>query len=321
MGMIQRAMSAIDIGGAAFLVYLGEYKLFGNPYAVDYLYEILKNAKTEEYPRYLKNLYQIVMGESLNLSEPVTYNEKIQWLKIYDATPIKTKLADKHLVRDWVTDRIGSGYLVPVISVYDGFDDIDFDKLPDRFALKCNHGSGWNAIVTDKTTFDKDGWRLKFKKWCSTNYAFKSLELQYRDIRPCIVCEKLLEEDITDYRVFCFGGHPEFIKVTRHNKQSKGGYDSGLYYPNWNKCEFSMIQGYGELQMDRPSVLEELLEIAKELSKGFAFVRVDCYIVDEKIYFSEMTFTPNSGYERLSDRAAAVRLGNMINLKGLEKNG
>ena len=314
MTLAQKIKANIDMGGINLILFKIEDKIFRKKNAKAYIYKILEAADESEYPKLLSCCYLQRMGRKLNLNNPVTYNEKIQWLKLYDNTPEKTRLADKYLVREWVKEKIGEAYLVPLLGVYESFDQINFDDLPNKFALKCNHGSGWNAIVTDKSKFDKVYWKSKFSEWLRTNYAFcMELEVQYKNISPKIVCEKLIEDNIVDYRVYCFGGKPEFIKVTQHNLSSPGGYDSGLFYPDWEKCEFDMVQGYGDLDIDKPEVLDELIRVASILSGNFRFVRVDFYIVKNKLYFSEMTFTPNSGYEQFKDEQTAVRFGRMIN--------
>lgn len=301
-----------EYGGLKLLLLIAKDELSGTSCSDRYMYQIAERAGSKEYPRLAKALYRLNTRKRLDLKNPRTYNEKIQWLKLFDATPLKSRLADKYLVRDWVAERIGEEHLVPLIGVYGSFKEIDFDRLPDSFVLKCNHGCGWNAIVYDKSSEDLSKWEELFTSWLGTNYAYRTLELQYRDIVPKIVCEKLLEINIVDYRVYCFDGLPTFIKVTRHNTRSAGGYDSGLYYPDWRECEFRFVQGYGKLEMPRPECLEQVLSYAKILSRGFRFVRVDFYIVNGKIYFSEMTFSPNSGYECFEDEASAIRFGDMI---------
>ena len=322
MSKLNKIGSILDLGGMNLLLCKTEDVITGRKTTLDYLYKILENANESDYPRLIKDMYKMYMGVNLRLSNPVDYNEKIQWLKLYDSTMEKTKLADKYLVREWVKEKISEKYLIPLLGVYERFDDVRFDVLPSRFVLKCNHGSGMNAIVTDKSQFDLEKWRLTFQKWLAKNYAYVGLELHYKDIPPKIVCEELIEEDIVDYRVYCFGGEPGFIKVTRHNSATKGGYDSGFFYPDWKKCEFQMIQNYGELIIPKPQILDELLDVAKILAKDFSFVRTDFYIVNNKLLFSEMTFTPNSGYEQFSDPNAAIYYGSLINTGvGENKNG
>ena len=153
---------------------------------------LFKYVPVKCYPVYLKDFYFHKTGKQLDLENPQTFNEKIQWLKLYDSTPLKTKLADKYLVRDWVKEKIGEEYLIPLLGVWENFDDIDFDKLPDKFVLKANHGSAWNIIVTDKNSFDKKSAKKKFDKWLRTDYSLKSFETHYRNIKnSCVLTVKL----------------------------------------------------------------------------------------------------------------------------------
>ena len=315
MNAMSKMSALYRIGGAGLVTSYALDRVAGKGGYKERKYSVFKNAPVSAYESLLKDHYRLIMGEELDLDNPRTYNEKIQWLKLHDSTPIKTQLSDKFKVRSWIEEKVGGKYLVPLITVFDSSDDIEFDSLPEAFALKCNHGSGWNAIIADKNKENVELWKKQFSKWMETNYAYVfGLELQYKDIGPKIVCEELLENDIADYRVYCFGGKAAFIKVTKHNPSSKGGYDSGFYYPDWRKCEFKMIQGYGEIDMPEPQCLGELLQVAQELARDFIFVRADFYIVNNRVYFSEMTFTPNSGYERFADRQTALRFGEMIEI-------
>ena len=159
-------------------------------------YDYYRSLDPSQYEEELKDWYKRRTKKELDLENPKTFNEKIQWLKLYDSTPIKTKLADKYLVREWVKEKIGEEYLVPLLGVWDKFDDIDFDKLPDKFVLKCNHGCGWNLIVTDKSKIDKVEAKKKFDKWMNTNFAFcNGLELHYKNIQPKIIAEEYLENN------------------------------------------------------------------------------------------------------------------------------
>ena len=152
--------------------------------------------------------------KSLNIDNPKT-NEKIKWLKLYDSTPKKTYLTDKYLVRRWIKKKIGEEYLIPLIGVYDKFEDINFKNLPKDFVIKCNHGCGYNIIVKDKFSLNLTIVKSKIDKWMDENYAFKNgLELQYRDIKPKIIIEKYMDDntgDLRDYKFHCFNGKPKFL--------------------------------------------------------------------------------------------------------------
>ena len=251
----------------------------------------------EKYPEELKLWYKRVTKEDLDLDNPKTYNEKIQWLKLYDSTPLKTRLADKYLVRDWVKEKIGEEYLIPLLGVWDSFDEIDFDKLPEQFVLKANHGSGWNIIVKDKATFDKEEARKKFDVWMHTNFAFRAgLELQYLNIPPKIIAEEYLKnnnDDLYDYKVFCFNGKAESIMFLSDRKQE---LKMSFYDLQWNKLPFVYSHPQNPNEVPKPKNLELMINLAEKLAEGFPHVRVDFYVLnDGSIKFGEMTFTSASG--------------------------
>ena len=275
-----------------------------------------KNVPVEEYPSILKTWYKMKQGKELDLDHPKTFNEKIQWLKIYDKNPLRTQLTDKYLVRDYVKKSVGDKYLIPLLGVWDKFEDIDFDKLPDKFVLKCNHGSGWNLIVQDKSQIDLIDAKSKFDKWMSTNYAFNGLQMQYENIIPKIIAEKYIENkagDLWDYKFWCFDGRVENIMFLSNRKQNlcKNNFDR-----NWNLQKFTSSKYPGSDQIiDKPSNLEEMIEIAETLSKGFNFVRIDLYrLNDGSIKFGEFTFTPLSGAYTWNPENMNDYFGNLIKL-------
>ena len=256
-----------------------------------------ENLKQENYEKELKEWFHYTTGEKLSLEDPKTYNEKIQWLKLYDSTPLKTQLSDKYRVREWVKEKIGEEYLIPLLGVWDRFEEIDFDALPDKFVLKANHGCGWNIIVTDKAKFNKEEAKEKFDLWMNTNFAYSvGLELQYMNIEPKIIAEEYIEnfdEDITDYKVFCFGGKADSIMMLTERKK---GLKMSFYDLDWNQLPFTYSYPRNNELMPKPENLEQLVQLSETLAEGFAHVRVDFYIMnDGQIKFGEMTFTSGSG--------------------------
>lgn len=269
----------------------------------------------QDYERELALWYRGRVGEILNLQNPRTFNEKIQWMKLYDCTPLKTRLADKYLVRDWIREKIGDEFLIPLLGVWDNFDQIDFDLLPDQFVLKATHGCGWNLIVRDKSTFDKAAARAKFNQWMRTNYAFVStFELQYMNIPPKIIAEKYMEEldQVYDYKLMCFGGEVKFLWV---DTDRFSGHKRAMYTTDWQRMD-DMIGSFIPLDHDvpKPKTLDKMLEVATILSQGFAHVRVDLYEVGGKLYFGEMTFTSGNGFSKFSSREFALKVGDMLQL-------
>jgi len=262
-------------------------------------YDYYEDLFTNRYEKELKIWYKAKTGEDLNLQNPKTFNEKIQWLKLYDSTPLKTRLADKYLVREWVAEKIGAEYLIPLLGVWDSFDEIDFDKLPERFVLKANHGYHWNYIVTDKSLFNKEEAKAKFDEWLNTNFAFKGLELHYMNIPPKIIADEYLENeenDLYDYKVFCFGGKAEIINyISGRNRDVKEAY----FDLNWRKLPFTTSFARNNAEISKPKNLELLIELAEKLAAGFPHVRVDFYILnDGSLKFGEMTFTTANGLDK-----------------------
>ena len=260
-------------------------------------YAIYRNLPPEKYEEALKQWYKRITGKTLDLQHPQTYNEKLQWLKLYDSTPLKTRLADKYLVREWVKEKIGEEYLVPLLGVWNAFDEIDFEKLPDQFVLKATHGSGWNIIVRDKSKLKKSAARRKFKKWLNTNYAFVSgFELHYMNIQPRIIAEAYMQtkdEDLYDYKIFCFGGKAEGILFVsdRANQLTKIFCDLHL-----NRQEDTSACFLKDAALISSEQLGLMVHLSEKLSEGFSHVRVDFYILkDGSVKFGEMTFSPASG--------------------------
>ena len=277
-------------------------------------YDYYRKLDLSKYESELKEWYKKKTGKDLDLDNPKTFNEKIQWLKLYDSTPLKTKLADKYLVREYVKEKIGEEYLVPLLGVWDKFDDIDFNKLPNKFVLKCNHGSGWNMVVTDKSKFNKSEAKKKIDKWMSTNFAFcNGLELHYKNIEPKIIAEEYLEnenKDLYDYKVMCFGGIPQFIGVDRNRFN---GHTRDIFDLDWNKIPIEISYKKSSLDLNKPKNLDEIIELSKKLSEEFCLVRVDFYILnDGSIKFGELTFTPESGASKFSYEKYDKMLGDKI---------
>ncbi len=310
----------IKLGGLKTACLHIKCKLKGNvdkyKKAVEELYKTKNSAELEPY---LQQWYKKNMrggGYKLNLKTPKTFNDKLNWLKLYDCTPIKTKLVDKYAVRDYIKDKIGEEYLIPLLGVWDKFDDIDFEKLPNQFVLKANHGSATNVIVKDKNNFNKQEAKVKFDKWLTENYGFKNgFELQYRDVPPKIIAEKYmadLEGDIYDYRFFCFNGEPKYLWLDV--KSGTPNHERAIYDLKWNLQDYTVGWKPISKKVEEPENWTKMFEIAKTLSAGFAFVRVDLYNLNGKIYFGELTFTPQSGMCKFSKQEADVHYGELITL-------
>lgn len=278
--------------------------------------QIYPNLQGQAYIDELAKWYHASTGDIIDFDNPITFTQKLQWCKVYDRNPLKTLLADKYLVRDWVADKIGEEYLVPLIGVWDCFDDIDFERFPKKFALKCNHGSGWNIIVDNKDNFDVNAAKLKIDQWMGENFAYKAgFELHYKDIVPKVIAEEYMENDggdIYDYKFYCFDGRVEYIQFLMGRKtELQMAYFNRL----WQKQSFCNNHKMIIANVEKPDNLEQMIELAETLSIGFPYVRVDFYrLNDGTIKFGEMTFTPASGTQDFRPKSADYMLGELLHL-------
>lgn len=284
-------------------------------YPPPYEYKLLLSLDETEYPQYLKKIFKANIGKNLNLKHPKTFNEKIQWLKLYDSTPLKTKLTDKVLVRDWVKDKIGDEYLKPVFQICKKFDEIDFDKLPEHLMIKANHGCKWGAKIKNKREFLKnktvfEHTQQKFDGWMEqTFFGFSAFELQYKDITPLLLVEPLLghcENDVSfDIDIMCFNGIPKLYKIVDYTH----GYEKILF----DTVDFREIEDKPQ-NTEIAELLTKVTDLSQILAQGFKLVRVDWFIVNNKIYFGEMTFTPHSGFFRFVDKTCDLKYGKMLKI-------
>lgn len=277
----------------------------------------LKRIPESKYPELLQKEYKNRTGKDLDWKHLVTYNEKMQWDKIYNRDPRKTEFSDKFRVRKHIARVVGEQYLVPILGQWDSFDEIDFEALPNSFVLKMNNGSNTNIIVKDKAHFDKKEARKKFKRWMKIDYSLLcGFEMQYRAIKPKIIAEKYIETssgDLWDYKFLCFNGKVYFIwvDVGRYTKHKRNVYDKEWNLQPWNQFHY----GNAEHSIDKPQNLDEMINIAEKLAADFSHVRIDLYNADGKIYFSEMTFTNGSGFEEIVPEEYGVMLGDLWHLK------
>ena len=275
------------------------------------------DTKLFTYEQYLKTWYKNVKGQDLNISDPKTYNEKLQWLKIYDATPLKTTLADKVAVRDWVADKIGEEYLIPIYGVYDSFDEIDFDKLPDRFVIKTNHGSGWNIIVPDKSKLDLADAKEKMDRWMSKNFALHAgCELHYGNIKPKILIEEYIDPSESDHeiQIWCFSGKMKFVSV-ESIKDTKD-LVRGTFYLDGTPTEFVISPNHYK-KLDKitdKSAFNKAIELAKKMLIDVPYVRIDFIEWHGSVRFREMTFTSGSGLSVIEPKKFNRVLGDWIQL-------
>ena len=273
-----------------------KYILYKQSVAARFDLEIIKKIVAEDYYSQTK--------EPLDLNHPILFTEKMQWLKLFDATPQKTRLADKYAVREYVKEKVGEEYLVPLLGVWDSFDQISFAELPNQFALKLNNGCGMNVIVKDKSKFDATAAKRKFDFWIKTNYAFNAFEMQYRDINNKIIAEQYIEQsngNLYDFKFDCFNGEPYICEFIGDRNLTKHTGFQAFVDLQWNKLNIDdNTYPIYETLPSRPDNWEEMILVAKKLCKGFSYVRVDLYSVEGKVYFGEMTFTPVGGHQQFN---------------------
>ena len=250
-----------------------------------------------QYRAALKHWYWLFKGRPCHLEAPRTMTDKIHWLKLYDSTPLKGRLADKFLVREWVADTVGEEYLVPLLGVWDSPDEIDFASLPSSFVLKATHGSGWNILVPNKSALDEEWARGRLKEWLGLRQAMKGgFELHYEYCEPRIVCERFLRDGtggLRDYKFMVFDGVVQFAFTV---DRRAGLAMRGTYLPDWTRAPFEYTcEAVRAPDVPPPSGLETMLRLASRLGKGFACARVDFYQVRGRVYFGEITFTDADG--------------------------
>ncbi len=261
-------------------------------------------------------------GHYLDLENPVTFNEKIQWLKVYGDQKLMSRLADKYLVREWVRKQIGDKYLVKLLGKWEHFDEINFDELPNRFVLKCNHGCGYNIIVKDKRLFDISDAKKKIDQWMSEDFGIKgAFEHHYSLIDRKIIAEEYIEQidgGLYDYKVHCFNGEPHFVEVIGERGLEQHEGRECVFNTKWEKQDWlSGVYPCFTHDVPMPQCLAELLDVARKLSQGTSYVRVDLYILEDGIKVGEMTFTPGGGAYPYNDgwtREANIVLGNLLHL-------
>lgn len=286
------------------------------PYIEPLSYTFHVTCKELDVKAELQDIYRLRTGEDIDIDHPKTFNQKMQWMKLYDNPPIKTLLADKYAVRKYVSEKLGDKYLVPLLGVWDSFDNIDFDKLPNRFVLKCTHGSGMNMIVNDKSQFDYDMAKRKFESWMQMNYAYSGFELNYADIVPRIMAEKMLEtgdgsQDIPDYKLMCFHGKVKCSFVCSE-RFSPEGLRVTFYDTDWKMMPFERHYPRSQYPINKPKNYNKMVEFAERLAGDLIFVRVDFYEVDGEIFFGELTFYPGSGVEEFTPTEWDKTLGDWI---------
>lgn len=269
--------------------------------------------------KFLKLKYKRTFGKELNLKRPGTFNEKLQWLKLYDRKDIYTTMVDKYEAKRYVADIIGEEYVIPTLGVYNKFDEIDFETLPEQFVLKCTHDSGGLSICKNKKDFNLEDTKKKINKSLNKNFYYSAREWPYKNVKPRVIAEKFMndtmqENELIDFKFFCFNGIPKFLYV------SEGMVNHSTAKISFANMKYEKMEFYRkdykpfEKLPPKPVNFEKMKELAQILSKGTSFLRVDFYEINSKIYFSELTFYPNAGFIPIYPEKYDKILGNMLEL-------
>lgn len=267
--------------------------------------------------KYLKKLFRAEMGKELNLSNPKTFNEKIQWLKINNRRAVYTTMVDKYEVKKYVSDRIGKEYVVPLLGVWDKFDDIDFSLLPKRFVLKCTHNSGALVICHDKEKLNMKEMSRMFGKCLKNNYYWRSREWPYKDVKPRIIAEAYIEDsktaELRDYKFYCFNGECKVFYITSGRQKHDLRID--FYDRQLKHMDVRKGRPNADTPPEIPENFNKMLELAEAFSLGIPFLRVDFYETDGRIYFGEFTFSPWGGLKSFEPEKWDTIFGSWISLR------
>ena len=278
--------------------------------------QIIRNITPDKW--YLSIMYYILVGSELNLDNPSSFNEKIQWLKLYDFKSEYTQMVDKYEVRKYVAERIGEEYLIPLIGgPWGNFEEINFELLPNKFVLKCTHDSGGVVICTDKSKFDKSSAREKINNSLNRNYYWGGREKVYKDIKPRIIAENYLVGDeateLNDYKIMVFNGKAKCSFVC--SERFSGDKLKVTFFDlNWNKLPFERRYPQSLVSIKRPKNYELMIELAEILADGILFNRVDFYELNGRVYFGEMTFYPGGGLECFNPKEWDTIMGGWLEL-------
>lgn len=266
---------------------------------------------------FLKKKYKILMKKNLDLNNPKTYNEKIQWLKIYDRNEKYVKLVDKFEVKDYVSNIIGNEYVIPTLGVWKCYEEIDFEKLPNKFVLKCTHDSGGIYIISDKNEINHKKLKKKINKNLKNNFYYRSREWPYSKIDSKIIAEPYLEDnkykELRDYKFFCFNGVPKLMFIAS-NRQGKGETYFDFFDMNSNYVKIQNGHLNAPVQPELPVNFKKMIDFSKKLSKDIKHVRVDFYEVNGKVYFGELTFYHWSGFVPFNPEKWDKIMGDWIDL-------
>lgn len=265
---------------------------------------------------YLKIVYWLSMGKRLNLKNPKTFNEKLQWLKLYNRKPEYTIMVDKVKAKEYVAKIIGKEHIIPTLGVWDDPDEIDFDALPNQFVLKCNHNSGMGmCICRNKSKLDIAKVKRELRKGLRQDYYMTNREWPYKNVPRKIMAEKFMQDgnkpDLTDYKFFCFNGEPKMMYVSHDNAEHA---TTDFFDMDYNRLPIRMKDPNSEVLPEQPKEFEEMKQYARQLSKNMPFLRVDFYVICHVVYFGELTFFHNSGLTPIRPTEWEYKIGKWLKL-------
>lgn len=273
---------------------------------------------------FIETEFRLIMGYKLDLKHPKTFNEKLQWLKLYDRNPLYTNLADKLAMKDYMIDAIGAEYVVPTLAIYNSVDEINLDTLPNQFVLKCNHDSGSVVICRDKSSFDLNKAKEKLRNALKNNFYNHHREWVYKDIKPMVFAETYLDYDLNttmknnemvDYKFYCFNGEPKFLYVSQ-GLEAQDTASINYLNMNYSIAPFQRLDFvYFDKIPPKPSSFEKMVELSKNISRGFPFVRVDWFECGGRPYISELTFYPGGSPTPIKPFEYEYQIGDWLNLK------
>ena len=285
------------------------------------IFQLYVENRTEFYIKGRQRVMESI-GKTYNESNIITIQDKLNWLIIHEFPEQKAKLVDKILLHEYSKKILGKDICVPILKKYNNVEEINLKELPDKFILKCNHGSGYNIICNKKSNFDINKAKKLLSKWMKINYGLNNFEYQYINIKRQIFAEKYLCDYINDYKIYCYNGKPKFIRVQKYlpDKSSKiNNYYNLDWTLNQIETNLSHYVRKPEIKFKKPKNLNLMLKYAKKLSAEFAFVRVDFYNLDGKIFLGELTFTPFNIHMNYKDRKQSIYLGKLLNIKKIKK--
>lgn len=303
-------------------------KLLKNPAKIVWILDQYKISKIIPDRAYLKMKYRANFGKKLNLKNPRTYNEKLQWLKLYDRNPEYSRLVDKYEVKPYVAERIGEEFIIPTLGVWDRVEDIDFDALPNQFVLKCTHDSGGLVICRDKSKLNVEEAKKKLNRALHNNFYFSGREWPYKNVKPRILAEEYMEDEVTgelrDYKFFCFDGVAKALFIASDRQTAGEEVKFDFFDMDFEHLDFRQGHPNSQEPIAKPQTFEQMWKLAEELSRGYPQLRVDFYEVNGKTYFGELTFFHHNGFMPFDPEEWDVTFGNWIQLpnrKGTDRRG